>query len=82
MPTLGIKRHYTNYSCFIACQSSEIREILGYIQALSPVKKVTFSPTKYFDCSVQGSDKVVRAAKRPLLEKYHKGKTRVRLHKM
>ena len=85
MSTLHIKRHYPNYSCFVASQNSEVQEILGYIQAISPLKKAMFSPTRYFNCSIQGSNKVVRAvcfnpAKRPLLEKYHKGKTRVRLH--
>ena len=85
MSTLHIKRHYPNYSCFVASQNSEVQEILGYIQTISPVKKAMFSPTRYFNCSIQGSNKVVRAvcfnpAKRPLLEKYHKGKTGVRLH--
>ncbi|CAH3155511.1 unnamed protein product, partial [Pocillopora meandrina] len=70
---------------FVASQSSEVQEILGYIQTISPVKKATFSPTKYFNCNIQRSDRVVRAvcfnpAKRPLLEKYQKGRTAVRLH--
>ena len=46
-----------------------------------------FSPTGYLNCSIKGSNKVLRAvcfnpAKRPLFEKYmyHKGKTWVRLH--
>ena len=85
MPTLGIKGHYSNFSCFVASQNSEVQEILGYVQVISLVKKATFSSTRYFNCSIQGSDKVVRAvcfnpAKRPLLEKYHKRKTEVRLH--
>ena len=85
MSTLHIKRHYPNYSCFVASQNSEVQEILGYIQTISLVKKAMFSPTRYFNCSIQGSNKVVRAvcfnpAKRPLLENYHKGKTGVRLH--
>lgn len=85
MSTPGIKRHYPNYSCFVASQNSEVQEILGYIQAISPVKKATISPTRYFNCSIQGSNKIARgvcfnSAKRPVLEKYHKGKTGVRLH--
>ena len=85
MPTLALYHITTDFSCFVASQSSEVLEILGYIQTISPVKKATFSPTKYFNCNIQRSDKVVRAvcfnpAKRPLLEKYHKGKTAVRLH--
>ena len=85
MHTLGIKGHYPNYSCFVAFQNSEVQEILGYIQAISLDKKATFSPTRYFNSSIQGSDKVVRAicfnpAKTPLLEKYHKRKTEIRLH--
>ena len=85
MPTLALYDISTDFSSFVASQSSEVQEILGYIQTISPVKKATFSPTKYFNCNIQRSDRVVRAvcfnpAKRPLLEKYQKGRTAVRLH--
>lgn len=85
MPTLALYDISTDFSCFVASQSSEVQEILGYIQTISPVKKATFSPTKYFNCNIQRSDRVVRAvcfnpAKRPLQEKYQKGRTAVRLH--
>ena len=85
MPTLALYDISTDFSCFVASKSSEVQEILGYIQTISPVKKATFSPTKYFNCNIQRSDRVVRAvcfnpAKRPLLEKYQKGRTAVRLH--
>ena len=85
MPTLALYDISTDFSCFVASQSSEVQEILGYIQTISPVKTATFSPTKYFNCNIQRSGRVVRAvcfnpAKRPLLEKYQKGRTAVRLH--
>ena len=85
MPKLALYDISTDFSSFVASQSSEVQEILGYIQTISPVKKATFSPTKYFNCNIQRSDRVVRAvcfnpAKRPLLEKYQKGRTAVRLH--
>ena len=85
MPTLALYDISTDFSSFVASQSAEVQEILGYIQTISPVKKATFSPTKYFNCNIQRSDRVVRAvcfnpAKRPLLEKYQKGRTAVRLH--
>ena len=85
MPTLALYDISTDFSCFVASQSSEVQEILGYIQTISPVKTATFSPTKYFNCNIQRSDRVVRVvcfnpAKRPLLEKYQKGRTAVRLH--
>ena len=84
MPTVALYDISTDFSCFVASQSSEVQEILGYIQTISPVKTATVSPTKYFNCNIQRSDRVVRAvcfnpAKRPLLEKYQKGRTAVRL---
>ena len=87
MPSLALYDIHvsTDFSCFVASQSSEVQEILGYIQTISPVKKATFSPTKYFNCNIQRSDRLVRAVcfsptKTPLLEKYQKGRTAVRLH--
>ncbi|CAH3157330.1 unnamed protein product, partial [Porites lobata] len=55
-----------------------------YIHSVSPVKKAANSQTKYFNCSIQTNDTVVRAVcfnpdKKPHLEKNPKRKTAVTL---
>ncbi|XP_068726907.1 uncharacterized protein [Montipora capricornis] len=60
------------------------KTVSGYIHSVSPVKKAANSQTKYFNCSIQTSDTVVRAVcfnpdKKPHLEKIQKGKTAVTL---
>ncbi|CAH3152352.1 unnamed protein product, partial [Porites lobata] len=60
------------------------KTVSGYIHSVSPVKKAANSQTKYFNCSIQTNDTVVRAVcfnpdKKPHLEKIQKGKTAVTL---
>lgn len=76
-----------HYSSTVRSDSPIETDVTGYIQAISPVKKATFSSTRYFnqDISIQKKDQVVRAvcfnlAKRPNLYKYEQAQTAVTLH--
>ncbi|KAL9977775.1 hypothetical protein ACROYT_G015216 [Oculina patagonica] len=65
------------------CQkpAQEIRQIQRY--AISPVKKATFSSTRYFSCNIHKKDQVVicfNPTKRPNLYKYEQAQTAVTLH--
>lgn len=74
-----------HYSSTVGSDSPIETNVTGYIQAISPVKKATFSSTRYFNCNIQKKDQVVRAvcfnlAKRPNLYKYEQAQTAVTLH--